>query len=130
PKRGIVEPARFIPIAEEAGLIGPIGRLAMQKPCQQLVKWRRAGANPIYMSDNVSPAQFENEDFVADLGALLAETGRAPDLLQLEITEGMVMGDPDRTARLLRKVKALGVRLSLADFGTGYSSLAYLQRFP
>src|SRR5690606_25548269 len=102
----------------------------MQKACQQLVKWRRAGANPIYMSVNVSPAQFENEDFVADLGALLAETGLAPDLLQLEITEGMVMGDPDRTARLLRKVKALGVRLSLDDFGTGHSSLAYLQRFP
>lgn len=130
PKRGIVEPGRFIPIAEEAGLIGPIGRLVMQKACQQLVKWRRAGANPIYMSVNVSPAQFENEDFVADLGALLAETGLAPDLLQLEITEGMVMGDPDRTARLLRKVKALGVRLSLDDFGTGHSSLAYLQRFP
>lgn len=130
PKRGIVEPGRFIPIAEEAGLIGPIGRLVMQKACRQLVRWRRAGADPIYMSVNVSPAQFESEDFVNDLRELLAATGLAPELLQLEITESMVMGDPDRTASLLRKVKALGVRLSLDDFGTGHSSLAYLRRFP
>jgi len=130
PKHGIIEPARFIPIAEEAGLIGPIGRLVLHKACQQLVKWRRAGAAPIYMSVNVSPVQFEGEEFVAELRELLAATGLAPELLQLEITEGMVMGDPDRTANLLRKVKALGVRLSLDDFGTGHSSLAYLRRFP
>ncbi len=130
PKRGMVEPGRFIPIAEESGLIGPIGRLVMRKACQQLANWRRAGADPIYISVNVSPAQFENEDFIAELRELLAATGLPPGLLQLEITEGMVMGDPDRTASLLRKVKALGVRLSLDDFGTGHSSLAYLRRFP
>src|SRR5690606_38079166 len=129
PKRGIVEPGRFVPIAEEAGLIGPIGQLVMRKACRQLVKWRHAGSGPIYMSVNVSPAQFENEDFVAELSELLAVTGLAPNLLQLEITEGMVMGDPDRAACLLRKVRGLGVRLSLDDFGTGHSSLAYLRRF-
>lgn len=130
PKRGIVEPARFIPIAEEYGLIGSIGRLVMRKACQQLASWRHAGADAVYMSVNVSPAQFENEDFVAELRELLEATGLPPNQLQLEITEGMVMGDPERTANLLRKIKALGVRLSLDDFGTGHSSLAYLRRFP
>lgn len=130
PTRGLVEPGHFIPIAEEAGLIGAIGRLVMLAACRQLVRWREAGADPLYMSVNVSPAQFDSDDFVDELSNILAITGIAPDLLQLEITEGMVMGNPDRAASLLDRVKALGVRLSLDDFGTGHSSLAYLRRFP
>lgn len=129
PERGLVAPGAFIPLAEEAGLIASIGRMVMREACWQLAQWQEAGAE-IYMSVNVSPAQFDSDDFVSELQGLLTATGLAPSSLQLEITEGMVMGNPDRAASLLDQVKGLGVRLSLDDFGTGHSSLAYLRRFP
>jgi diguanylate cyclase (GGDEF)-like protein/PAS domain S-box-containing protein len=130
PELGAVPPMQFIPVAEETGLIVPIGKWVLRTACAQNRAWQREGLPPVCMAVNLSPRQFADPDLVADVTAVLAETGMAPELLELEITESMVMHDSDRAVKLLGEIKALGVRLAIDDFGTGYSSLAQIKRFP
>jgi diguanylate cyclase (GGDEF)-like protein len=127
---GAVAPAQFIPIAEETGLIVAIGRWVLHEACAQSMLWQREGLPPVAMAVNLSPRQFADPQLLDDIAAVLAETGLPPQLLELEITEGMIMNDTERTIALLSQIKALGVSLAIDDFGTGYSSLAQLKRFP
>ena len=130
PELGSVSPAQFIPLAEETGLIVPIGRWVLKTACAQNMAWQRMGLSPVCMAVNLSPRQFNDEHLLRDIGIVLAETGMNPELLELEITEGMVMQDSQRTARVLSEIKKLGIKLAIDDFGTGYSSLAQIKRFP
>jgi diguanylate cyclase (GGDEF)-like protein/PAS domain S-box-containing protein len=130
PELGQVSPAQFIPIAEETGLIVPLGNWVLKTACRQNVAWQREGLAPVCMAVNLSPRQFADPDLVATIAAVLGDTGMAPELLELEITEGMVMHNTGRAVQLLGAIKQLGVRIAIDDFGTGYSSLAQLKRFP
>jgi diguanylate cyclase (GGDEF)-like protein/PAS domain S-box-containing protein len=135
PERGLVLPGEFIPIAEETGLIIPLGRWVLREACRQVMEWGEtlpAGypARTLAVSVNLSAKQFMQEDLTRDIVRALEETGLPPERLILEITESVVMEDASMTAEVMRGLKALGVRISVDDFGTGYSSLAYLERFP
>jgi len=130
PVLGDVPPTRFIPFAEETGLIVPIGRWVLQTACAQMADWIRGGMSPICMAVNISPAQFRDAELLATVRQVLEETELPPELLELEITESMVMEDMARVSEKLREIRTLGVRLAIDDFGTGYSSLAQLKRFP
>jgi diguanylate cyclase (GGDEF)-like protein/PAS domain S-box-containing protein len=130
PDLGVVSPAQFIPLAEETGLIVPIGKWVLSRACAQAVAWQRQGMAPMCMAVNLSPRQFADDDLVQDIAHILAESGLDPTLLELEITESMVMQNPERAIRLLTAIKSMGVRLAIDDFGTGYSSLAQIKRFP
>ena len=127
---GTVSPAQFIPVAEETGLIVPIGRWVLETACKQNVAWQRRGLPPIVMCVNLSPRQFRGAGLLEDIADVLAKTGMAPELLELEITESMLMNDLGQAIAKAEAIKALGVRLALDDFGTGYSSLSQLKRFP
>ena len=129
PVRGIVGPDQFIPLAEESGLIVPIGRWVLEEACRQGAAWARAG-RPVGVSVNVSAFQLGREDFAEDVRRVLAETGLPPSLLLLEITETTVMRDVAAASSDLEQMKSLGVRVAIDDFGTGYASLAHLQRMP
>ena len=122
-------PDQFIPVAEDTGLIMPIGAWVLREACQQAKHWRDIGID-LPVSVNVSPLQFQHADFYAWLDAVLDESGLEPGLLELELTERMVMSGGDATTELLQRIKQRGVRLSLDDFGTGYCSLSYLKHFP
>jgi diguanylate cyclase (GGDEF)-like protein/PAS domain S-box-containing protein len=126
PVRGFVPPSDFIPIAEESGLIVEMGEWILREACRQAASW----PVPLPIAVNLSPAQFMHGDVVGLVHAILLETGLAPGRLELEITEGVLIEDFDRGLALLRRLKALGVRVSMDDFGSGYSSLSYLQAFP
>ena len=130
PERGLVAPKQFIPLAEETGLIVPIGNWVLRAACQQNVAWQRAGLPPLCVSVNISPRQFAHENLVSDIADALSESGLQPNLLELEITEGTVMDNLDHATRLLETINQMGVRLAIDDFGTGYSSLAQIKRFP
>jgi diguanylate cyclase len=130
PRRGLLAPAEFIPIAEEIGLIVPIGRWVLREACRQACAWRDAGLAPLRIAINVSAVELRAKDYVAGVQAILAETGIDPGDLELELTESFLMPDTVAKAEVLRTLKALGVRLALDDFGTGYSSLSCLQKFP
>ncbi|HKQ30352.1 MAG TPA: EAL domain-containing protein, partial [Burkholderiales bacterium] len=130
PELGMVSPAQFIPLAEEAGLIIPIGKWVLKTACAQNMAWQAQGLPSLCMAVNLSPRQFSDNDLLTDIASTLQETGMRPELLELELTEGMVMQSPERAAEVLSKIKALGVRLAIDDFGTGYSSLAHIKRFP
>jgi diguanylate cyclase (GGDEF)-like protein/PAS domain S-box-containing protein len=130
PVLGAVTPVQFIPVAEETGLIVPIGRWVLSTACAQSVAWQKAGLPAVCMAVNLSPRQFADADLLSDLAQALESTGLAPQLLELEITESMVMHNTGRAVQLLRAIKEMGVRLAIDDFGTGYSSLAQLKRFP
>ncbi|HZW12925.1 MAG TPA: PAS domain S-box protein [Noviherbaspirillum sp.] len=130
PELGSVPPSQFIPIAEETGMIVPIGKWVMRTACQQNVAWQRMGLPPICMAVNLSVRQFGDEHLLDDIKAILADTGMAPQLLELEITEGMVIHNPAHALKLLAAIKEMGVRLAIDDFGTGYSSLGQLKNFP
>ncbi|WP_413624972.1 EAL domain-containing protein [Luteibacter sp. Lutesp34] len=125
----VYSPEQFIPVAEDCGLIVPIGEWALREACRQAEAWTRL-YRPLSVSVNVSALQFQHTRFFESLRAILAETGLHPTLLELELTERTVMEGGDHIAELLRKIKSLGVALSLDDFGTGYCSLAYLKHFP
>ena len=132
PERGLVPPGSFIPIAEETGLILPIGRWVLETACRQASLWR-ADAEiglDLVMAVNLSPRQFRHPRLVQDVGQVLAESGLDASGLEVEITEGTAMGDADATVKTLEHLKAIGIRLAIDDFGTGYSSLGYLKRFP
>jgi diguanylate cyclase (GGDEF)-like protein len=130
PERGLVAPADFVGIAEESGLIVPIGRWVTQEATRQAAAWQRAGEPPVRMSVNVSARQFQHPRFAWDVADALGQAGLDPHLLTLEITESVLVQDTLQVAGKLRRLKELGVRLALDDFGTGYSSLSYLRRFP
>jgi diguanylate cyclase (GGDEF)-like protein/PAS domain S-box-containing protein len=129
PQRGLVAPGEFIPLAEETGLIVPIGEWVLRAACEQNRKWQQQGYGPLRVSVNLSPRQF-TAGLVGLVARVLQETGLPAQLLELEITEGMVMQNPDQAVRLLNELHDMGIALSIDDFGTGYSSLAYLKRFP
>jgi len=128
PERGMVSPGEFIPLAEESGLVIPLGDWVLREACRQATQWTTAGLKPLRMAVNVSAVQLSRGHLVASVKDVLQDTGIAPELLELEITESFVMLDRDQSLRSLAELKALGVRLSIDDFGTGYSSLAYLQQ--
>jgi diguanylate cyclase (GGDEF)-like protein/PAS domain S-box-containing protein len=128
--RGTVGPAEFIPVAEETGLIVPLGRWVLQRACAQAAAWNAIAPHPITMSVNVSGRQLQQPAFVAEVAQVLASTGLAPELLTLELTESVLMQDAEAATVMLADLKSLGVRLAIDDFGTGYSSLNYLRRFP
>ncbi|CAM2912227.1 MULTISPECIES: putative bifunctional diguanylate cyclase/phosphodiesterase [Pseudomonas] len=130
PDHGWIYPSAFIPVAEDSGLIVPLSQWVIRQACTQARAWQAAGLPPICLSVNISAIDFRQRDFVANLVAILEHTGLAPQLLELEITESVLMQNVEDTHTTLRKIKALGVRLSIDDFGTGYSSLSYLRRFP
>jgi diguanylate cyclase (GGDEF)-like protein len=130
PQMGLVTPDRFIPIVEEIGLIRAIGAWALKSACLQNRAWQRQGARRLPIAVNLSPRQFADESLIDDIKAALAESGLEPSDLELEITESMVMDDPEQAVHILRRLKNLGIRVAIDDFGTGYSSLAYLKRFP
>lgn len=127
---GPVSPNEFIPIAEEIGVIVPIGKWVLQTACMQSVAWLKQGLPPLNMAVNLSVRQFADEQLLNDIAAVLEQTGMPPALLELEITEGMMIHNPKRVRTLLTAIKELGVRLAIDDFGTGYSSLGQIKNFP
>ncbi|KQW02887.1 hypothetical protein ASC87_00595 [Rhizobacter sp. Root1221] len=130
PEVGMVPPDRFIPLAEETGLILPIGEWVLKTACAQVKAWHAAGYPDLSMAVNVSACQFRQQNMPELVRAVLAETGLAARYLELELTESVLMQDKDAVVRALRQLKQIGVTLSLDDFGTGYSSLSYLKDFP
>jgi diguanylate cyclase (GGDEF)-like protein/PAS domain S-box-containing protein len=132
PELGMVAPNRFIPLAEETGLILPVGAWVLRTACQQLMAWRAAGGagrDSLRVAVNVSARQMAEPDFVQSVAAALAETGLPPACLELELTESQVMNDVEHAIAVMHELKKLGVKLAIDDFGTGYSSLAHLKRF-
>ena len=131
PTRGLVPPGEFIPLAEETGLILPLGRWVLEEACRQSTRWNTAGVQEdLVVSVNLSARQFVQPTLVEEVERAIRATGANPRHLQLEITESVAMGDAEATVQTLQRLKALGVELAIDDFGTGYSSLAYLKRFP
>ena len=130
PDLGALSPMQFIPLAEETGLIVPIGRWALKTACAQNMAWRRQGLPPLSMAVNLSPRQFSDENLLQDIDDALAASGMPPQLLQLEITESMVMHNVARAIELLDVIRSRGVRLAIDDFGTGYSSMSLMKKFP
>jgi len=126
PVHGRVDPREFIPLAEESGLIIPIGEWVLREACREAASW----ANPLRIAVNLSPVQFRHGDLPALVHSILLDSGLRTDRLEIEITENVLIDDFTRAVAILRRVKALGVRIAMDDFGTGYSSLAYLQAFP
>ncbi len=132
PTRGLIPPGEFVALAEETGLIVPLGRRVLAEACRRLGEWRACHPAPetLELAVNLSPRQFRHRDLVADIAAALAAAHVPPDRLVLELTETTAMEQPTAAIATVRELKALGVRLALDDFGTGHSSLAYLQRLP
>ncbi len=127
---GHVSPMRLIPVAEETGLIVPIGRWVLKTACRQNVVWQHQGLPEICLAVNLSVRQIMDESLLGDIREALRESGLKPHLLELEITESLLMKNPERVVQILNEIKKLGVRLAIDDFGTGYSSLGQLKRFP
>jgi diguanylate cyclase (GGDEF)-like protein len=129
PTLGLLMPDRFIALAEEIGVIIPIGYWTLKRVCERARRWHDQGMH-LSMAVNLSASQFHQPELVSELGAIIKSTGIAPNALELEITESMVMKDPDRAVKVMEALRRMGVRLSIDDFGTGHSSLGYLKRFP
>ena len=130
PDRRIVPPMQFMPVAEECGLIVPIGQWVLREACRQAQAWQDAGLRPVSVSVNISALEFKHRDFLEGLRSILKETRLEPSYLELELTETILMDNAATTSVVLRALKAMGVRLAVDDFGTGYSSLSYLSRLP
>ncbi|MDB5998190.1 MAG: response regulator [Pseudomonas sp.] len=130
PGHGLIYPSAFISVAEDSGLIVPLSKWVMAEACRQACAWQAAGLPKICMSVNMSAIDFRQRDFVDGIEQILEQTGLEPALLELEITEGVLMQNIETTVTSLNRLKAMGVRLAIDDFGTGYSSLSYLRRFP
>lgn len=130
PTQGVISPASFIPVAEDSGLIVPIGLWVLQQACEQVRRWREEGVGDIAVAVNLSALQFRRSDIVATVRDTIAKSGIPPQLIELELTESLLMQNAESMLQTMRELKALGVRLSIDDFGTGYSSLSYLKRFP
>jgi diguanylate cyclase (GGDEF)-like protein len=130
PDRGLMLPTEFIPVAEESGLIVPLGEWVLRTACAQASAWHEAGLSPIRVAVNLSARQFQQRDLVEVVGRVLKDTGLDPRFLQLEITESVAMHDIDFTSRVLVNLKDMGIQIAIDDFGTGHSSLNYLRRLP
>jgi len=130
PEGGMMLPDRFVPIAEDCGLIVPIGRWVLREACAQAKRWKDAGLKPASVAVNISALEFRHKDFVEGVRGILTETGLDPCCLQLEITESALMRDAESSTAILQQLKNIGVQLAVDDFGTGYSSLSYLNQFP
>ncbi|MFL9920504.1 EAL domain-containing protein [Paraburkholderia fungorum] len=132
PTRGLLPPSEFIAIAEESGLIIPLGRYVLEEACQQVARWQREfpAEPPLQVSVNLSPRQFDDPNLVADVAAALASADIGAALLKLEVTEGLIMRDTGKSIETLRNLKDFGVTIAIDDFGTGYSSLSYLRKLP
>jgi diguanylate cyclase (GGDEF)-like protein/PAS domain S-box-containing protein len=130
PTRGPVSPARFIPVAEDSGLILPIGNWVLREACARARSWVDAGLRPITMAVNISAMQFRHDGFLEGIFATLQETGLDPKLLELELTESVLMKNASSTEGILKALRSKGIQLAVDDFGTGYSSLSYLRKFP
>lgn len=130
PTDGMISPARFIPVAEETGLIVDIGEWVLTAACREMAHWIHAGLKPLRVAVNVSALQLRRRDFCETVANALATSGLAPELLELEITESAVMENPQEAIKVLERLGRMGVTLAIDDFGTGYSSLAYLKLFP
>jgi len=131
-ERGLLLPSQFIPLAEETGLIIPLGQWVMRESCRQARRWHDQfpDSPPLEVCVNLSAKEFQHGDLIKDIARNLRETGLDPSTLTLEITESILMEDVPRTVAVLEEVKSLGVKLGVDDFGTGYSALSYLKRFP
>jgi EAL domain-containing protein (putative c-di-GMP-specific phosphodiesterase class I) len=125
-----LSPGHFIELAEESGLIVPMGRWVMEETCRQLRQWREDGLDPPRCAINLSVRQFSSDSLAEDLRVALAVSALESDVIEVEITESLLMSDPERAQRTLQVLHEMGVRIAIDDFGTGYSSLAYLKRFP
>ncbi len=130
PKWGMVLPDRFVPIAEDSGLILPIGRWVLREACAEARRWKDAGLAPVSVSVNISALEFRHKDFVEGVREILNDTGLEGNCLQLELTESVLMRDADSSTAILQELKNMGLQLAVDDFGTGYSSLSYLKQFP
>ena len=130
PAVGMVSPADFIPLAEETGLILPLGAWVIEEACTQFRAWREMGLTDFCMAINLSGRQLQDDTLVAQIADAIRRHDLPAERVKLELTESMIMGHGEKTVALLHSMKALGVRLAIDDFGTGYSSLAYLKRFP
>ena len=130
PDLGLVYPGQFVSIAEECGLIVPIGRWVLREACRQVQAWLNSGLCAVPVAVNISAVEFRHKSFLEGVGLILKETGLAPRYLELELTESNLMHDAESSASLLDALKAMGAQLAIDDFGTGYSSLSYLKRFP
>jgi len=130
PVKGWISPLQFIPVAEDSGLIVPLGRWVLFTACAQIRQWQDQGLEIGHVAVNVSAIQMERGTLVEDVRHALSESGIDPDHLELEITESFILNDPEEAARALNELRALGVHLAIDDFGTGYSSLLYLKRLP
>ena len=130
PELGLVSPAQFIPLAEETGLIVPIGRWVLKEACAQNTAWQRHGLRPVTIAVNLSPRQFADGQLLHDVDEALLASGMSPVLLQLEVTESMVMRNVPRAIRVLDAIQSRGIRLAIDDFGTGYSSMSLMKQFP
>lgn len=129
PEEGLISPARFVPVAEDSGLIVPIGEWVIRQACAQAVAWRQAGLPPLLMAVNLSAVQFRRGEVQSVVAQALRDSGLAPELLELELTESILLHNTEQVLASVDQIKQLGVKLSIDDFGTGYSSLAYLKRF-
>ena len=130
PIHGLIPPGRFIPLAEETGLIQPIGDWVLREVCRLLCRWQAQGLRRIPIAVNLSARQFKQNNFIESITGVLAETGVEPRLIELELTESMLMKDIQQTTAKLKELKAMGFSISVDDFGTGFSSLNYLRHFP
>ncbi len=130
PEMGLVPPGRFISHAEESGLIVPIGEWVLKTACKQNKEWQEKGCPPLRVAVNLSARQFKQKNLVQMVARVLEETQLEPRWLELEITESVVMQNPEETIKILEELKQMGIELAIDDFGTGYSSLSYLKRFP
>jgi diguanylate cyclase (GGDEF)-like protein len=130
PDLGLVEPSRFLQVAEASGLTVPIGKWVLRTACLQNIAWQEQGLAPLGMAVNLTACQFHDERLPQDLASILQSTGMDPSLLELEFTEGLLIQDVEATLRILTEIKSLNIRIAIDNFGTGYSTLATLQRFP
>jgi EAL domain-containing protein (putative c-di-GMP-specific phosphodiesterase class I) len=130
PERGFIPPALFVPIAEDTGLILPIGQWVLREACRQSNEWLQAGLPPMPMAVNISAVEFRSQNFVEDVNETLTTAGLPSSCLELELTESVLMQHAETTVSMLKSLKTLGVQIAVDDFGTGYSSLSYLRQFP
>ena len=130
PQRGLILPAKFITLAEETGLIVPIGEWVLRTACAHNSAWQRAGYRPLRVSVNISPSQVTRENFSHTVAQVLSETGLDPQWLQLELTEEILIEDPEATSKILNELHQLGVWIAVDDFGTGYCCMSYVDRLP
>jgi predicted signal transduction protein with EAL and GGDEF domain len=130
PEHGLIYPNQFVPIAEESGLIVPIGSWVLREACRQVCAWQDSGLLAVPVSVNISAVEFRHKDFLEGVALILKETGMLPSYLELELTESILMHDAESSESVLESLKEMGMQLAIDDFGTGYSSLSYLKRFP